>query len=126
MGALFARALREELAARARVRLASAGEADVLVEGRIKSYDRGGIAFPTLVPGGLVRVGELRGTARVEVVLRRRVDRKVLLSTGDLAIGGEYLPGPDVQGFEANRERALRQMAADLARRVADLVADAF
>jgi hypothetical protein len=126
VGALFARALREELAARAGVRLASAVAAEALVEGRIKSYDWGGMAFPTLSQSGVLRSGEFRANARVEVLIRRRSDGKVLLSTGDLTVSGEFLPGPDVMGMEANRERALRQMALDLARRVAQLWADAF
>lgn len=124
-GALFARALREELVARARVALAGAERADAIVVGRLKRYASAGLAFPTRA-GALLRVGEFRATAVAEVQVRRRADGKVLLSTGDLTVSGEYLPGADVVGTEANRERALRQMAADLARRVAELFADAF
>jgi hypothetical protein len=125
-GVLFARALREELMARAGLRLASATAADAVVAGNLKAYDRGGFAFPTLSSAGGVRVGEFRATVRAEVSVRRRADGKVLFSTGDVVVSGEYLLGPDVIGSEANRERALRQLAADLARRVADLIADAF
>jgi hypothetical protein len=126
VGALFARALREELAARTGVRLASAVEAEAVVEGRVKSYGWGGMAFPTLSPSGVLRSGEFRATATVEVLVRRRSDGKVLLSTGDLTVSGEFLPGPDTMGMEANRERALRQLAVDLGRRVAHLWAAAF
>ena len=81
---------------------------------------------PTLGTGGILRTGEFRATVRLELVLKRRADGKVLLSTGEMTVTGEFLPGPDVLGTEANRERALRQMAADAARRVAELLADAF
>ena len=56
------------------------------------------------------------------------IDR-IVCATGqrpDLTATGEYLPGPDLSATEANRERALRQLAADLARKTAELLADSF
>ena len=59
-------------------------------------------------------------------LITRRADGKVLWRSGDLVATGEYLPGPDLMATEANRERALRQLAADLARKAAELLGDSF
>ena len=123
---LFTRALREELAARARLKLAPAGAADVIAVGRVKAYTRTGMAFPVSNPGGPPRVGEFRAVAVGEVLFKRRADGKVLFSTGDIAVTGELLIGPDVIGSETNRERVTRQLAADFARRATELIADSF
>ena len=124
--AVFTAALREELASRARLRMASAASADVVVESRLKGYDRAGFAFPNFVPGAPVRTGEFRASAKLEVEVRRRVDGVVLWRSGELVATTEFLPGPDLMATEANRERALRQLAVDLARKTAELLADSF
>jgi hypothetical protein len=128
IGVLFARALREELAARGRIRLVDAAQAEVVFEGRVKSYGRSPLSFPTINPAapGLLRVGEFRTVAVGAVALRRRADNQVLFSSGDVGVTTEFLPGPDVMATEANRDRSLRQLAFEFARRVADLLADSF
>lgn len=123
---LFTRALREEVAARTGLRLAAASTADVVLRGRLFTYERGGLAFPSYQPGSVVRLGEFRATLKASAQLRRRVDDKLLLDTGELLLTTEHLPGPDLMATEASRERALRQLAADLARRIGELVADSF
>ena len=123
---LFTRALREELAARTGLRLASESGADVVLRGRLHAYERGGLAFPSYTQGSVVRLGEFRATAKASVILRRRSDGKTLLDSGELQLATEHLPGPDLMATEANRERAFRQLAADLARRVTELISDSF
>jgi hypothetical protein len=123
--AYFTRALREEVAARTGLRLASEARADLVIAGKLRGIDRAPFAFPTYAAGSAPRVGEWRAQVRAEVEVRRRADNVLLVRTGELTLSSEHMQGADVLGTEANRERALRQIAADLARRVAELVADA-
>jgi outer membrane lipopolysaccharide assembly protein LptE/RlpB len=104
-GGLFATALREQLAARAR--LAEEGGAGPSIEGELLNLR----TSPSVLAVGTV------GALRVEADLKLRVlEGGAVKAEQQVGGGEEYLQGVDVLGTEANRRAALRRLAEQLVR----------
>jgi Lipopolysaccharide-assembly len=104
-GGVFARALREELAARGR--LAPEGSTGPELTGELISL--------TSVQSALAAQGASAFSLSASVRVRLR-DATGVLYEDQAGMGEDYLPGVDVLGTEANRRAALRRLARNISR----------
>lgn len=125
VAALVTRAMRELLAAGGRFRLASDGRADAVLVGTVHDVSRMPAAFGR-DPRGATTLSLYQASVSVSVSIKRSADGKILASLPGQSLSASFLLGPDVLATEANRERALRSIASELMRRLADVVSDAF
>ncbi|MBI3072612.1 MAG: hypothetical protein HYY84_10910 [Deltaproteobacteria bacterium] len=107
----FSEALREVVLRSAALRLAPRREAEAVLRGRVLAFGASPIAYPGSATG--VRVGAYRASASVEVELVR-ADGHVLWRRGPLARDAEYLTGATAMATDANKNRAIRQIAWEL------------
>jgi hypothetical protein len=103
--------LREVVLRSSALHLASNRNAEAALRGRVLSFSSNPIAFPGSATG--VRVGAYRATASIEVELAR-ADGHVLWRRGPLARDAEYLTGATAMATDANKNRAVRQIAWEI------------
>lgn len=98
-------------------KLATRGDGDIVLTGVILKYDRAELTF---VPSDILTVQDYRLGLTVQVTARERASGKVIL---DQPVTGVTLMRVTSDMASAERQ-ALPLLAADLARNVADLLAD--
>ena len=117
LGDALAAAMRNSLQHAGTYRLSTPGNADVIVNGVITDYSRGGLSF---VPNDVLTVRDFRVSATVQVTARDAVSGKVLV---DRRVTGYTLVRAGADLTSAERQ-ALPLLAEDLARRVTGLLVD--
>ncbi len=110
-------ALRRTLQQDGTYRLSTHGDADLVVTGVIKRYQRSGISFD---PRDVITPRDFQITMTAKVTATERITGKVLL---DREVGGRTTIriGPDLTSAE---RQAVPLLAEDLARNVTSLLAD--
>jgi hypothetical protein len=91
-------------------------DADLVLEGKVRSVDNSSVAFNSVTQSTVRRV-----TLRVELTLRRPKGDKVLWKDTQI-IQEDYVVDPNYHLGEATRTEGFRRAAATLARRVLDKV----
>ncbi len=109
--------MRKQLQKDGTYRLATHGEADIVLSGRMTRYDRGEV---TLSSTDILTVRDFRLVLTAQVTARERSTGRLLL---DQAVTGSTLirVGPDLTSAE---RQAMPLLAADLAKNVTALLAD--
>ena len=106
-------ALLRELIKDRRVKVVGEDEADAIMEGRIKSFTISSVAYDQT---GMVL--EYRTWVALDVILKRNKKGEVLWSKRGLLESDVYRVSSDVLLTEAGKERAIQNIATELARRI--------
>jgi hypothetical protein len=115
--AIFANALINAFAQTKAVRVVPGDrQADLVLEGKVRSVDNSSVAFNSVTQSTVRRV-----TMRIELTLRRHKGDKVLWKDTQI-IQEDYVVDPNYHLGEATKTEGLRRAAATLARRVLDKV----
>jgi hypothetical protein len=117
LGDAVTSALRQNLQRDGTFHLATHGDADVVVTGTLKTYDRHELSF---VPKDVLTARDYRVSAAAQIVARDRSTGKVIL---DREITGYTLVRIDTDFIAAERQ-ALPLLADDLAKRTTALLVD--
>ena len=91
-------------------------DADLVLEGKVRSVDNTSVAFDSITRSSVRRV-----SVRVEMTLRQKKGDKVLLKDTQL-LQEDYVVDPNYHFGEATKTEGLRRAAVTLARRVLDKV----
>jgi hypothetical protein len=91
-------------------------EADLVLEGKVRSLDNASVAFDSITQSSVRRV-----SLRVEVTLRRKKGDKVLWKDTQY-LQEDYVVDPNYHLGEATRSEGIHRAAITLARRVLDKV----
>ena len=91
-------------------------DADLVLEGKVRSLDNTSVAFDSITQSSVRRV-----TLRVEITLRRKKGDKVLLKDTEI-LQEDYVVDPNYHFGEATRTEGIQRAAITLARRVLDKV----
>jgi len=115
--ATFATAMINAFAQTRAVRVVSGDrDADLVLEGKVRSLDNTSVAFDSITQSSVRRV-----TLRVEITLRQRKGDKVLLKDSEI-LQEDYVVDPNYHAGEATRSEGIRRAAVTLARKVLDKV----
>jgi len=115
--AIFATAMINAFAKTGAVKVVSGdGDADLVLEGKVRSLDNTSVAFDSITKSSVRRV-----TLRVEITLRRKKGDKVLLKDTEI-LQEDYVVDPNYHFGEATRTEGIQRAAITLARRVLDKV----
>jgi hypothetical protein len=91
-------------------------EADLVLEGKVRSLDNASVAFDSITQSSVRRV-----SLRVEITLRRKKGDKVLWKDTQY-LQEDYVVDPNYHLGEATRSEGIHRAAITLARRVLDKV----
>ena len=91
-------------------------DADLVLEGKVRSLDNTSVAFDSITQSSVRRV-----TLRVEMTLRRKKGDKVLWKDTEI-LQEDYVVDPNYHLGEATRTEGIHRAAITLARRVLDKV----
>jgi hypothetical protein len=91
-----------------------AKDADLVLEGTVRSLDNSSVAFQDVTRSTVRRV-----TMRVELVLRQRRGGKIIWKDSEL-LQEDYVVNPNYLIGEATRTEGIRRAAVTLARRIKD------
>ena len=91
-------------------------EADLVLEGKVRSMDNTSVAFDSITQSSVRRV-----SLRVEITLRQKKGDKVLLKDTQL-LQEDYVVDPNYHLGEATKTEGIHRAAVTLARRVLDKV----
>jgi hypothetical protein len=91
-------------------------EADLVLEGKVRSLDNTSVAFDSVSKSSVRRV-----TLRVEMTLRRKKGDKVIWKDSEI-LQEDYVVDPNYHFGEATRTEGIQRAAITLARRVLDKV----
>ncbi len=91
-------------------------DADLVLEGKVRSLDNTSVAFDSITQSSVRRV-----TLRVEMTLRRKKGDKVLWKDTEI-LQEDYVVDPNYHLGEATRTEGIHRAAIALARRVLDKV----
>ncbi len=91
-------------------------EADLVLEGKVRSVDNSSVAFFNVNQSSVRRV-----TLRVELALRRKSTDKVIWKD-TLILQEDYVVDPNYHAGEATKAEGLRRAAVTMARRVLDKI----
>jgi len=91
-------------------------DADLVLEGKVRSVDNTSVAFDSVTRSTVRRV-----TLRVDLTLRRKPGDKVLWKDTQV-VQEDYVVDPNYHLGEATRTEGLRRAAATMAKRVLDKV----
>jgi hypothetical protein len=115
--AIFATAMINAFAQTGAVKVVSGDrDADLVLEGKVRSLDNTSVAFDSVSRSSVRRV-----TLRVEVLLRQRKGDKVLWKDTQV-LQEDYVVDPNYHLGEATRTEGLHRAAVTLARRVLEKV----
>jgi hypothetical protein len=115
--AIFATALIKAFAQTGAVKVVPGDrDADLVLEGKVRSLDNTSVAFDSITQSSVRRV-----TLRVEVTLRQKKADKVLWKDTEV-LQEDYVVDPNYHLGEATRTEGIRRAAVTLARRVLDKV----
>jgi hypothetical protein len=115
--AIFATAMINAFAQTGAVKVVSGDrDADLVLEGKVRSLDNTSVAFNSVTQSSVRRV-----TLRVEVLLRKTKGDKVLWKDTQV-LQEDYVVDPNYHLGEATRTEGLHRAAVTLARRVLDKV----
>jgi hypothetical protein len=115
--AIFATAMIDAFAQTRAVRVVSGDrDADLVLEGKVRSMDNTSVAFDSITQSSVRRV-----TLRVEITLRQKKGDKVLLKDTQV-LQEDYVVDPNYHFGEATRTEGIQRAAITLARRVLDKV----
>jgi hypothetical protein len=115
--AIFARALINAFAQTKAVRVVPGDrEADLVLEGKVRSLENASVAFDSVTRSTVRRV-----TLRVDFTLRRQKGGKVLWKDTQM-VQEDYVVDPNYHLGEATRSEGVRRAAATMARQVLDKV----
>ena len=115
--AIFARAMINVFAQTGAVRVVPGGrEADLVLEGKVRSLENASVAFDSVTRSTVRRV-----TLRVDFTLRRQKGGKVLWKDTQM-VQEDYVVDPNYHLGEATRSEGVRRAAATMARQVLDKV----
>ena len=115
--AVFATAMINAFAQTKAVKVVSGDrDADLVLEGKVRSLDNTSIAFDSVSKSSVRRV-----TLRVEITLRRKKGDKVLLKDTEI-LQEDYVVDPNYHFGEATRTEGIHRAAITLARRVLEKV----
>jgi hypothetical protein len=115
--AIFARALINAFAQTKAVRVVPGDrEADLVLEGKVRSLENASVAFDSVTRSTVRRV-----TLRVDFTLRRQKGGKVLWKDTQI-VQEDYVVDPNYHLGEATRSEGVRRAAATMARQVLDKV----
>jgi hypothetical protein len=91
-------------------------DADLVLEGKVRSLDNTSVAFDSITQSSVRRV-----TLRVEITLRQKKGDKVLLKDTEI-LQEDYVVDPNYHLGEATRTEGIQRAAVTLARRILDKV----
>jgi hypothetical protein len=91
-------------------------DADLVLEGKVRSLDNTSVAFDSVTKSSVRRV-----TLRVELILRQKKGDKVLWKDTEI-LSEDYVVDPNYHFGEATRTEGIQPAAITLARRVLDKV----
>ena len=91
-------------------------EADLVLEGKVRSMDNTSVAFDSITQSSVRRV-----SLRVEITLRQKKGDKVLFKDTQL-LQEDYVVDPNYHLGEATKTQGIHRAAVTLARRVLDKV----
>jgi hypothetical protein len=115
--AIFANAMINAFAQTRAVRVVPGDrEADLVLEGKVRSVDNSSVAFNSVTQSTVRRV-----TLRIELTLRRKKGDKVLWKDTQI-VQEDYVVDPNYHLGEATKAEGLRRAAVTLAHRVLDKV----
>jgi hypothetical protein len=115
--AIFATALINAFAQTKAVKVVSGDrDADLVLEGKVRSLDNTSVAFDSITQSSVRRV-----SLRVEITLRQKKGDKVLLKDTQL-LQEDYVVDPNYHLGEATKTEGIHRAAITLARRVLDKV----
>jgi hypothetical protein len=115
--AIFATAVINAFAQTRAVKVVSGDrDADLVLEGKVRSLDNTSVAFNSITQSSVRRV-----TLRVEITLRQKKGDKVLLKDTEI-LQEDYVVDPNYHFGEATRTEGIQRAAITLARRVIDKV----
>jgi hypothetical protein len=115
--AIFATAMINAFAQTRAVKVVSGDrDADLVLEGKVRSLDNTSVAFNSITQSSVRRV-----TLRVEITLRQKKGDKVLLKDTQV-LQEDYVVDPNYHFGEATRTEGIQRAAITLARRVLDKV----
>lgn len=117
----FTNALLDEFVKGKKVAVVGEGEADAVVRGVITSFEATPISYKS---GDVIQ--EYRVTVRLEVSLIKKADESVIWKDKNVTYFTEYNNDPDVAVSEANRDAAIRKIAADVARQLYSNILEGF
>lgn len=106
-------ALLRELIKDRRVKIVGEDEADAIMEGTVRSFSTSSVAYD---PTGVVL--EYRTWVVLDVLLKRNKKAGVLWSKRGLTESDVYRVSSDVLFTEAEKERAIRKIAEEFAKRI--------
>ncbi len=115
--AIFATAMINAFAQTRAVKVVSGDrDADLVLEGKVRSLENTSVAFDSITQSSVRRV-----TLRVEITLRQKKGDKVLLKDTEI-LQEDYVVDPNYHFGEATRTEGIQRAAITLARRVIDKV----
>jgi hypothetical protein len=91
-------------------------DADLVLEGKVRSLDNASVAFDSVTQSTVRRV-----TLRIDLTLRRKKGDKVLWKDTQV-LAEDYVVDPNYHAGEATRSEGIRRAAVNLARKVLDKV----
>lgn len=91
-------------------------EADLVLEGKVRSVDNSSVAFFSVTQSSVRRV-----TLRVELALRQKSSDKIIWKD-TMILQEDYVVDPNYHAGEATKAEGIRRAAVNMARRVLDKV----